>query len=270
MVKSRLGMTIIVFLSFFILLTLGIYFFQEKLIFFPETLPEGYSFHFNQEFDERNYQVAEGIHINALHFKVPKSKGIIFYAHGNAGSLRSWGYVADIFIQHNYDVLIYDYRGYGKSAGRISEENFYHDADVIYKELQKSYQESGIIVYGRSIGTGIAVKIAAEHNPGQLILESPFFNFLDLVGKIMPIIPPWLIRYSFRNDIRIQDVKCPVTIFHGTVDEVIYFGSSLKLEKLLKPGDRLIPIEGGHHNDLENFELFHRELAKALDRNPYL
>lgn len=260
----QVRMALLVFLSFFILITAGIYFFQERLIFFPEALLSDFQFDFEHDFDEVNYKVSDGVIINALHFKSKDPKGIILYAHGNAGSLSNWGDVSDIFLNYNYDLLIYDYRGYGKSGGNISEQNLYHDANVIYGELMKSYNENNIIVYGRSIGTGIASKVASEHNPRHLILESPYYNLPDLAKKIFPFIPSFLLRYQFRNDQMIGAVKCPVTIFHGTFDEVIYFGSSLKLEKLMKVKDKIIPIVGGRHNDLANFEIYHQELANIL------
>ena len=261
---SKVRMVFLTILSLFILITSGIFFFQEKLIFFPEKLKPNYQFDFTHDFEEVNYRVSDGVTINALHFKSKEPKGIVFYSHGNAGSLSTWGDVADVFLNNKYDLLIYDYRGFGKSGGNISEQKFYHDANVIYEELLKSYEENKIIVYGRSIGTGVALKVASEHNPQHLILESPYYNLPDLVKKIFPFMPPFLLRYKFRNDQMIGAVKCPVTIFHGTFDEVIYFGSSLKLEKLMKGKDTIVPIVGGHHNDLANFETYHKELAKIL------
>jgi len=257
-------MTFFVFLSFFILITVGIYVFQNKLIFFPEKLMPSYLYEFEHDFIEIDYKTPDGVRLNALHFKVNKPKGIVFYSHGNAGSLRTWGYTSDIFLKHNYDLLIYDYRGYGKSGGKISESNMYQDAVLIYKELLKTYREDEIIVYGRSIGTGVASKVALEYNPKHLVLESPYYNLPDLAKKIFPFIPAKLIRYKLKNDERIQKISSPITIFHGTFDEVIYFGSSMKLEKLLQDKDQLIPIVGGHHNDLANFELYHEELANIL------
>jgi len=259
-------MVFLTFVALLILLTMGLYFFQEKLIFYPEVLPQDYTYNFDHSFEEIDFQVSEGIKVNALLFKVDRSKGIVFYSHGNAGSLRSWGYVADIFLNLKYDVLVYDYRGFGKSGGSISEENLYHDANLIYEELIQLHDESRIIVYGRSIGTGIATKIASEHKPGLLILESPYYNLPDLARNIFPIVPAVFIKYQFRNDIMIKKVECPIIIFHGSSDEVIYFGSSLKLEKLLKDDDRLITIEGGHHNDLANFDVYHQELNKVLNQ----
>lgn len=247
-----------------IFLTSGIYFFQAKLIFFPEVLSPNYQYRFEHDFEEVNYQVGENVTIHALHFKAEKSEGIVFYSHGNAGSLANWGNVADIFLANNFDVLIYDYRGYGKSNGSVSEANLYHDAIYIYEQLAKEYGEGHIVVYGRSIGTGIATKVASEFNPKQLILESPYYNLPDLAKKIFPVAPSFLLKYKLRNDQMISKVACPITIFHGTVDEVIYYKSSLKLEKLIKKGDKLVPIIGGHHNDLENFEAYRNELGNIL------
>ncbi len=262
--KSRFGMLFITLIAIFLLLMTGAYFFQEKLIFFPDKLPVNYQYHFDHEFEEKNFKVDDDIAINALHFKADESKGIVFYSHGNAGCLNNWGFIANDFLQHNYDLLIYDYRGYGKSNGSISEENLYHDADFIYEKLLNDYDENQIIVYGRSIGTGVASMIASRHNPKLLILESPYFNLPDLVKRIFPFIPSFMIRYKLANNELIKNISCQVAIFHGTSDEVIYFGSSLKLEKLLKDGDRFIPIEGGHHNDLSQFEVYQQELASLL------
>jgi len=245
---------------------MGIYFFQEKVIFYPEKLSGDYTFSFPQNFEEVNFEVETGVRINALHFKVNNPRGVVFYSHGNAGSLRTWGFISEIFTSHQYDLLIYDYRGYGKSNGKITEKNLYKDAQFIYNTLKNKYEENKIIVYGRSIGTGIASYIAAKNNPSQLILESPYFNLPDLAGKYMPFIPGRLIKFKFPNDQFFRDISCPIAIFHGTEDEIIYFGSSLRLKELFKPVDRLIAIEGGHHNDLEAFVLYHEELTRILKK----
>lgn len=256
-----------ILLTLFVVFTIissGIYFFQERLIFFPEVLPPNYPYQFDHDFEEINYRVDEDVTINALHFKVENSKGIVFYSHGNAGNLSGWGDVAEIFLMNNYDVLIYDYRGYGKSSGSVSETNLYMDAMYIYEQLKNEYGEDKIVVYGRSIGTGIATRVASKFHPKHLVLESPYYNLPDLARKMFPFIPSFILRYKFRNDQMVAEVKCPVTVFHGTFDEVIYYGSSLKLEKLLKNGDKLVSVVGGHHNDLINFEVFHDELANIL------
>ncbi len=257
-------MLVLAVLFGFLLIICGIYFLQEKVIFFPSKLPVDFQYTFSQRFEERNFDVEDNIRINALHFKVENPKGLVFYSHGNAGDLSSWGLIAKDFLSNQYDLLIYDYRGYGKSSGKISERNLYNDAEFIYKELLREYSAENIIVYGRSIGTGVASYVASKHHPKLLILESPYLNLPDLAGRIFPILPRRLLRYQFRNDLFIQEATCPVVIFHGTEDEIIPFESSIKLQELFKDGDRLVTIQGGHHNDLSNFEFYHNELALVL------
>ncbi len=252
----------------FIILLFGvvglIYFFQEKIIFFPEKLNLDFQYQFDREFEELNFEVEKGVSLNALYFKAENPKGVVLYSHGNAGSLRTWGFVADVFLDHQYDLLIYDYRGYGKSGGKISEEHLFNDVEFLYNELLKKFDESQMIVYGRSIGTGVASYVASRHNPAYLILESPYYNFPDLAKRFFPLVPAWLLRYKLRNDVMIGEVRCPVLIFHGSEDEVVYYGSSLKLEKLFKAGDRLVTIEGGHHNNLADFKKYHVGLEQVL------
>ena len=169
--------------SILIGLGIAIYLFQEKMIFHPEKLSDKYQFIFDGFFEERTYQTSDGNGLSALLFKAKNSKGVVFYHHGNTGSLNWWGKRAVDFTARGYDVLMYDYRGYGKSEGSIKNEKMlYEDATVIYKALLLEYEASKIIVYGVSLGSGIASYIALNGNPSQLILEAPYYNLYD-VGK---------------------------------------------------------------------------------------
>lgn len=249
----------------YLVILMAMFFAQEQLIFFPEKLPDTYKFNYPWETEERFFPTEENISIHALHFKADSAKGLIFYLHGNAGSLSTWGGVAGDFLPLGYDVLVIDYRGYGKSSGKISSEDMlHHDADFIYGQLASEYGEENIIIYGRSIGTGIASKLAAARQPKLLILETPHYNFKDLVNKIYPFVPAsLLLKYHFRNDTYIQQVTCPVHLIHGTADQVIPYNSSVRLAAL-EGGIRLHTIDGGGHNDLSEFPEFQKILASVL------
>lgn len=237
---------------------------QEKLLFHPHELPADHQYSFASPFEEINYKVNDDVTINALHFKAKDPKGVVYYFHGNAGALDSWGNVAGDFTKLGYDVLIIDYRGFGKSTGKISEDGLFFDAQFIYDKLKERYAENTIVVYGRSIGTGIAAYIASRNSPGKLILETPYYNLRDLVKNLYPAAPAFLLRYSLKTNEFLPKVKCPVYLFHGTQDEVIYYGSSLKLQQFFKPGDTLFTIPGGRHNNLDNFEIYHKGLKLVL------
>ena len=262
----------IIFLAFVIIvssvLIFLIYHFQYKLIFFPQKLDPSFKFSFREYFQERYFRTSENVRIHALHFKAKEPKGLIYFLHGNAGSLQGWGAVAGDFTPYHFDVLMIDYRGYGKSNGKISESSLLKDALFIYDSLTREYEENKIIVYGRSLGTGIASYVASKRNPGLLILESPYYNIPDAAKSVFPWVPSRLIRYQFRNDVYLRKTRCQVYIFHGTQDEVLDVKGSYKLQPLLKPGDQMYLIDGGHHNDLALFDESRKQLGIILDHFP--
>ena len=254
----------VVMVSYIIICGL-LYMWQEKLIFYPEVLPPDFRYPFAEPFDELTWQV-EGATINALHFKAGQPKGVILYFHGNGGSLRNWGEVAGTFVEQGYDVLMPDYRGYGKSTGRITGEAVLHqDAAYAYAYLQARYPEQDIILYGRSLGTGLAVYLARSYRPRLLILESPYYSLRDLIARRLPFIPGFFAKYQLRSDLWIGEVTCPIYLFHGTQDEVIPYASGERLLTRIKAEHQLITIVGGGHNNLSDFPLYHEQLKAILN-----
>jgi alpha-beta hydrolase superfamily lysophospholipase len=237
---------------------------QEDFIFHPEVLAPDFEYTFPDPFDEVTLQV-NGATINALYFKAEHPKGVILYLHGNAGSLRTWGGVASEFVSSGYDVFILDYRGYGKSTGTITSEQVLHDdVALAYAYLQQRYPEQEIIVYGRSLGTGLAVHLAKSNHPKMLILETPFFSVKEFATSRFPLIPSFLLKYPLRTDMWISEVSCPIYLFHGTQDEYIPYTSSERLAQLIEAEHQLFIIDGGRHNNLNEFKQYREELARIL------
>lgn len=200
-------------------------------------------------------------------FKADSTKGLIFYLHGNAGSLRSWGGVAKTYTDLNYDIFIIDYRGYGKSEGKINgQEQLFEDIKEVYSELTKQYTEDKIIVLGYSIGTGLASKIASINNPNLLILQAPYYSLVDMMKYTYPIIPGFLLKYKLETNKYLKDCQMPVVIFHGDQDRVIYYGSSLKLKREFKESDTLITLSGQGHNGMTDSEIYKSEIRRILSR----
>ena len=241
------------------------YFFQEKLIFFPEKLEQNYKFKYEDHFNELSFKLSDGKLLNGLLFKVDNSKGLIFYLHGNAGSLSTWGYVAKRYTELNYDVFILDYRGFGKSEGIInSETQLFEDNQLVFDELKKQYNEDKIIILGHSIGTGLASKLASENNSKQLILLSPYYNLTDMVRQKYSFIPTVLLKYKFATNEYLKECEMPITIFHGNSDEVIPYESSLKLKKAFKVKINLIELKGQNHNRITDNVDYVKELHQLL------
>jgi alpha-beta hydrolase superfamily lysophospholipase len=171
------------------------YFNQEELIFFPTKLPANHVFRFNSTFQERYIKTPDGHQLHGLLFKAAAPAGLIFYLHGNAGGLDSWGEIANTYTNLHYDIFMLDYRGYGKSEGNIiSEKQFHEDVQLAYDQIKKEYPEEKIVVLGYSIGTGTAARLAAFNQPKMLILQSPYYSLIDLAQKLYPMVPSAIIK----------------------------------------------------------------------------
>lgn len=242
-----------------------LYFMQEKMIFFPEVLAKDFKFNFAGRFEELNIKTKDGTTINSLLFKADSTKGVILYLHGNGGSVRTWGDVAKTFTALGYDVVVTDYRGYGKSEGKINgQEQIYTDMQAVYDELKKRYSEHQIVVLGYSIGTGPAAWLASVNDPKLLILQAPYYSLTDMMQHTYPIIPTFLLKYKFPTHQYVQQCKTPIVIFHGDNDEVIYYNSSVKLRVKMKQEDRLITLAGQGHNGITNNAQYLAEVVGIL------
>ncbi|MBX2841899.1 MAG: lysophospholipase [Flammeovirgaceae bacterium] len=251
-------------ISVYILVCFIYFLIQDRIIFLPEKLKTDFKFTFNFPFEELTLNGNEGGKINAIHTKINQSKGVILYFHGNAGSLKRWGGLIEELLPYGYDVFMPDYRTYGKSTGKLSEENLHLDAKLCYDYLKNDYEN--IIIYGRSLGTGLACKLAAEEKAKLVILETPYYNIQHVAQYYTPFLPSkLLLRYTFRNDLYIQKIKVPVYIFHGTSDKIIPYSSAVKLSHKLNSNGEFITIPGGKHNNLGEFSAFNNKLLEILN-----
>ncbi len=249
--KRKVISTIKIGSIIYLALCIFLYFFQEKLIFFPEKLDKNYQFKFDNNFDEIFIKTKSGNNLNGLLFKANSAKGLIFYLHGNAGNLNNWGELAKTYTNLHYDVFILDYPGFGKSDGSInSQSELFDDIQNAYNEVAARYSEEKIIILGYSIGTGLAAKLASANNPKHLILQAPYYSLTDMMKHTYAIIPTFILKYKFETNEYIKSCKMPITIFHGNKDEVIYYESSVKLKANFKATDTLITLNNQGHNEI--------------------
>ena len=248
-----------------VLLLVLVYFLQEKFIFKPEKLKQDFEFKYDIPFEEYFFDIEPGVRINGLHFSREKPGGLILYFHGNTRSIKGWAKYARDFYRYNYDVVLVDYRGFGKSTGKRSEKEMLNDMQFVYDELRKKYAEDHLIVYGRSMGSGFATKLASDNNPRYLILDAPYFSFRKVVERFLPILPVRIVlRFQLRTDLWIEKVKCHTYILHGTKDLLIPLKHSEELQKKNSRKITLIRIPGGHHNDLPSFPEYHNFIRDIL------
>ncbi len=241
------------------------YFMQDFFFFRPERLPKWFTYQYPFPFQEVNFDMEDGGMVNALHFKVPNSRGVVFYIKGNSRSIKGWGKFAKDFVGKGFDFFILDYRGFGKSRGRRTEEILFSDLQQIYKWLAEEYGEDRMILYGRSLGSGLATRVASWNHPRLLILDCPYFSFLHHINRYGFILPiKWLLRYHIRTDRFIKKVTCPVHIIHGVKDRLIPINQSEMLQKIAPDIITLHPIPGAGHNTLPESPLYHDLLYDIL------
>lgn len=242
---------------------------QDTRIFDFKPLDDSHQYEFPIPFEEVTIKTDDST-VKGLFFKSKHSKGVTYYLHGKGSNLShpKWKKISQYLVQNlNQDLLMIDYRGFGKSKGDLSYEGLLNDANAGYEYLKKRYNEEQITVYGLSLGTAFATYVAKENHPKQLILEAPFYSLLDVAHSTMPIVPVFMLKtvlkYPFPSNEWIQEVDCPIYIFHGTNDDIIPYNSSLRLAELTQSPCELTIIQGGCHNKL-NLTQEYKDKAKQI------
>ena len=208
---------------------------QERLLFFPDKLEAEYQFHFDGKFEEINLHTDDGYILNGIHFYHPNPKGAVLFFHGNSASLKLWGGFAQDFAALGYDAYVFDYRGFGKSGGKIfSEEQFYADADLMTEYVLKDFTSEQIRVIGYSMGSGLAARAAQKFNLNNLILVAPYFKLAQLAQEKTMVVPQFLVKYKI----------------HGMQDGLIGIDNSEKLSQYLKPNDKFFMVKANHNSVL--------------------
>ena len=244
-----------------------LYFLQDTFLFHPVPLPADYTYHFAVPFQEVNVSINKKENLNFIKFfpKDSVKKGVVLYFHGNMENINRYAKFADLFTNKGYEVWMPDYPGFGKSTGKLTEEKLYEVASLTYRLANGNYSKDNIVIYGKSLGTGIASQLAAVKDCRALILETPYYSIPDLFSHYVSFYPTRLLsKYKIPIYKYLPNVKIHILIFHGTADEVIPYRCAVKLKSSLKPTDEFVSIQGGQHNNLNNFEVLKKKINNLL------
>jgi uncharacterized protein len=239
------------------------YFAQRSLLYFPETLRTAPRQAGLPEAEEVVLDTADGERVIVWHIAPRGDQPVVLYFHGNGGALR---YRADRFralTQDGTGLVALSYRGYAGSSGRPSEDGLIEDARAAYAFAARRYPAARLVLWGESLGTGVAVAIAAEKSIvkgaeksaekklAQLVLEAPFASAVSVAAAVYPFVPVrFLMKDQFRSDLRIRNVTVPVLIVHGDRDTVIPIESGERLYSLAQDPKRFLRVAGAGHEDL--------------------
>ncbi|OHB54112.1 MAG: hypothetical protein A2Y07_05680, partial [Planctomycetes bacterium GWF2_50_10] len=228
-----------------------IYFLQPRIIYYPIAEFAAQPADAGLEFEDVYIPITSAAKINAWYFPSTSAQKTILFCHGNGGNISYYLEKAAMYNHMGLNCLIFDYQGYGKSAGKPSEQGTYDDAAAAYKWLVnvKKIDPSAIIVHGWSLGGPIAANLAASQKVAGLILESTITSAPDMACKIYPIFPARLLcRYKYDTAKYLANITCPVLVIHSPEDEIIPFSMGQKLFNLVKQPKQFLQITGSHND----------------------
>lgn len=233
------------------------YVFQRDMMYFPDQIrrvpPTYYAMLAGVQ--EVEVKTADGVKDVAWYTPAPEGRPTVLLFHGNGGSLRSQRYRLAYFRDANMGVLMLAYRGYAGSEGAPSEDGLYADARAAMDWLNAhGVADNRIALYGQSLGSGVATKMASERNVGALILEAPYTSTVDVAAWRFPIVPvSWLMKDRFESLARIASVHAPLLVMHGDTDYVIpqRFGRAL-FDAANEPKEGFWPAGVGHNDIFDN------------------
>ena len=246
---------------------ISLYYLQDKFLFHPQKLSTDHVFKFAGPFEEVSIPLNNTDTISMVKF-FPKDslrRGVVLYYHGNMENIEHYAAFADNFTKKGYEVWMQDYPGYGKSRGERTEQKLYEQASQLMKMAASKYAADSIIIYGKSLGTGIAAFVASLSNSKRLILETPYYSIPDLFNSFSFIYPAsYMSEYKIPTWKYLQDVQEPITIFQGDNDWIVSYRCAARLKPFLKSGDEFITIPNGSHNNLNDFKEYHLKLDSLL------
>ena len=257
----------------------GLRWIEWNLTFHPVRSAAGESWVLPRGAEQTWLQTADGVRLNGWFFKSARQRSLatVIYFHGNSGNISDVGWFGEELRDRGFDVLLIDYRGYGRSEGEmVDEQGVYADADAAYRYVveQREVHPDNVVLYGQSLGTTAAVDLASRKPCGALIIESGLSSATDMASNYLPWLPRWLHflgRNRFDSARKLSLVSCPVLIAHGDPDPIIPTEQAGKLFAAAHEPRKLMLFPGAGHNVfgsqgdryLDSITHFVREVVKA-------
>jgi uncharacterized protein len=236
--------------------SLAVLYFGQRGFIFPvpqtaRTTPEAAGF---PQVEEHVLTTADDEKVIIWHVPAKPGHPVVLYFHGNGDYLAGFFGRFHDMISDGTGIVALSYRGYAGSSGQPSERGLLRDAAAAYAFTAARYETNRIVLWGFSLGTGVAVALAAEQPIGKLILEAPYTSIVEVAGSLLRILPVrWLLRDQFRSDERIGRVTAPLLIMHGEHDLTIPIGLGERLFSLAHEPKQFVRFPSGGHADLDSY-----------------
>ena len=231
-----------------------VFFMQARLIYYPN-LPSreltASPADIGLDYESVTITTSDDIKLHGWFVPAEQERGVVLFFHGNAGNISHRLDTLELFHTLGLSSLIIDYRGYGQSQGKVTEQGTYLDAEAAWQYLtrERTVPADKIVIFGRSLGGAIAAYLAAQQEPGGLIIESTFTSIPDMGAHLYPILPVRLLsRFRYDTKEALKSVTCPVLVIHSPDDEIIpYINGSILFEAAKEPKS-FLEIRGGHND----------------------
>lgn len=267
------GNLVFVLLSAYALMCLYLYFNQSGMLYLP-----GYGGANKQAtpadaglvYEELQLVTDDAVQLHAWYVPARQARGVILFCHGNAGTIADRLATLELLNELGFAVLIFDYRGYGRSDGEPSEQGTYHDAEAAWQYLRaRDYAAVEIVIMGRSLGAAVAAQLADRHTPAALVLESSFTSVPDVAAQLYPLLPVRLLsRFSYNTLERLPRIQAPLLIVHSRDDEIIPYSHGRRLFQAANEPKQFLPLKGGHNDAIyaSGIDYYRRGLDEFFQR----
>jgi len=250
----------------YLCVALLLYLAQRSLLYFPDPVRRPPSSVGVPQADDVLLPTSDGEQLVAWHAPPRADRPIVLYLQGNGGGLDLRAHRFARLVQHGIGVLALNYRGYGGSTGRPTEDGLMRDAEAAFAFVRARYAPERIVLWGESLGTGLAVAIAAKHPVARVLLESPYTSVADVAASIYFFMPVrWLLKDQFRADARIAEVTAPVLVLHGGSDATIPIAFGERLYNLIRAPKQFLTLPQAGHNDHDEFGALEKVLPFIAD-----
>jgi hypothetical protein len=228
-----------------------IYLFQERLVYFPLREWAATPAEVGLPYEEVWLETADGVKLSGWFIPAEPERAVVLFFHGNGGNISHRLWSLELLHRLGLSSLILDYRGYGHSQGRPSEQGTYQDAEAAWRYLvdERRVPPDKIILYGESLGGAVAAWLAESHTPAGLILLSTFTSIPDIGAQVYPFLPVrQLSRFQYNTLERLPQIASPVLIIHSPADEVVPFSHGQRLFAAAAEPKTFLEIQGGHND----------------------
>lgn len=243
---------------------------QSSMIFFPLRSLDATPADWGMEFEEVSLHTSDGITLHGWYLPASGSERVLLFFHGNVGNISHRGDSLAIFRRLGFNILIFDYRGYGQSEGQPTENGLHADALAAWRFLRekKGFNAEQIVLFGRSLGGAVATRLAQEVKPATLILESTFSSVKDVAREVFPLLSKLMVmRFDFNTEKRIKRINCPLLVLHSPEDEIIPFSLGEKIFRAAGEPKVMLRMRGDHNSGFLQYQPeYERGISKFLSQ----